>query len=575
MVRMRSSLQTTVGARRMPQRQPGIEARWYSIAVVSIALALGSCSSGEPPGGASSKNLRLMTAQQYTNSLATVFGEDIADSVPAPLPPTPRTDGLLSSGASSVGVNSDQLGQLQQAAVAVAAQVIDAEHREYLVNCTPADAKKRDDTCAESFLQKTGRLLYRRPLEPALLKQLTADAGEAADQLEDFYAGLAIALEGMLVSYEFLFIGDETEPGKHGDIVPLDAYSLASRLSFFLWNSGPDDFVLDAAASGDILSERGRAKVVNYMLDSPYLERGMRAFFDDWMEFNRFDSLAKDAMEYPMVSGVTLADAREQTLRTVIDHLLVKELDYRDLFTTRTTFVSRHLALIYGVPTKGEEWMEYEFPKDSPREGLLTHVSFLASHAHPARSSPTLRGKALREVFLCQHVPPAPPNVDFSKLNDAPPEATARERLDIHSTNPSCAGCHKIMDPMGLALENFDGAGLYRETQKGGSVIDTSGSLDGVAFKDIHGLNSALRNHPNLSSCLVSRLYSYGVGGMGSKREEKATLDFITDRFVKADYRLKAALKSIAMSTAFANVRSQNTVGTAGAATPSTAQNRS
>jgi len=125
-VRMRSSLQATAGTCRVPQHQPGIETKWYSTAVVCIALSLGGCSSGEPPGAASSKNLRLMTAQQYTNSLATVFGQDIADSVPAPLPPTPRTDGLLSSGASSVGVNSDQLGQLQQAAVAVAAQVIDA-----------------------------------------------------------------------------------------------------------------------------------------------------------------------------------------------------------------------------------------------------------------------------------------------------------------------------------------------------------------------------------------------------------------------------------------------------------------
>src|SRR6185312_13621122 len=147
------------------------------------------------------------------------------------------------------------------------------------------------------------------------------------------------------------------------------------------------------------------------------------------------------------------------------------------------------------------------------RKGLLTQISFLAAHSHPGRSSPTLRGKALREILLCQPVPRPPANVDFSAVENPDPSLhTARDRLGLHRKNPVCAGCHKITDPMGLALENFDGAGIYRETEKG-SAIDVSGTLDGKDFHDVAGLGVALHDHPALTSCLVKRAYSYASGG--------------------------------------------------------------
>jgi len=238
----------------------------------------------------------------------------------------------------------------------------------------------------------------------------------------------------------------------------------------------------------------------------------------------------------------------------VIDHLITKKEDYRDLFTTRETFMSMNLASVYGVPTV-DGWVPYTFPEGSPRTGLLTQVSFLAQHAHPARSSVTRRGKALRELLLCQIVPSPPPNVDFSKLDDPDPSLrTARERLKVHVTNPSCAGCHKIMDPMGFALEHFDGAGEYRATEKG-APLDTSGSLDGVAFKDLGGLNKALHDHPALPSCLISREYSYGTGGPIAIAGDKATIEYFKGRFAKAGYRLPDLLRDIALSNAFSEVK--------------------
>jgi hypothetical protein len=181
-------------------------------------------------------------------------------------------------------------------------------------------------------------------------------------------------------------------------------------------------------------------------------------------------------------------------------------------------------------------------------------VSFLAAHSHAVRSSPTLRGKALRELFLCQEVPDPPPNVDFSALEEAEGAATARERLAVHNENPSCAGCHLITDPMGLALEHFDGAGRWRETENG-AELDVSGELDGVTYDDVEGLAEALRDHPKLSACLVDRVYAWGTGGPVSPRHDRPVLERLEARFVAAEYRLPALLRAVASSAAFRTVR--------------------
>ncbi|MDH4073827.1 MAG: DUF1588 domain-containing protein, partial [Gammaproteobacteria bacterium] len=190
----------------------------------------------------------------------------------------------------------------------------------------------------------------------------------------------------------------------------------------------------------------------------------------------------------------------------------------------------------------------------SHRHGLLTHVSFLAANSHAVRSSPTLRGKALRQLFLCQKVPDPPPNVDFSALEDAGDVETARERLNVHNTNPSCAGCHLITDPMGLSLENFDGAGRYRATENG-AELDISGELDGAFYDDVAGLAGAMRNHPKLASCLVNRLYAYGTGGPVELRYDRETLDWFTERFAGGGHRLRHLLRELTLSRAFTNVR--------------------
>lgn len=534
--------------------------RSFTAALASTCLTFGAAGAEsvpadakptEPATAATPARVRLISQDQYLNTLAYIFGPDI--QIAPHFAPFRRTDGLLQVGASSAGVTTAQMQEFQRTAGAMADLVLSPEHRNFLVPCTPKRENAADARCAAQFLSSVGRLLYRRPLTKPELDKLVAGAGSTADRMKDFYAGLSVALEGLLVSPDTLFVIDSTEPDPASPgHQRLDSYSLASRLSFFLWNAAPDDQLLKMAASGELKNPDGLARAVDYLLASPRLETGVRALFDDMLGFDDFAALSKDPAIYPSFVGDTVQDAREQTLRIIVDHLLVRKADYRDLFTTRHIFISPSLGPLCGV-TAPPGWTPYEIPAGSPRVGLLTQIAFLASHAHPGRSSATRRGKALRELLLCQVVPRPPPNVDFSVVTDPKsPFHTARERLIAHRQNPVCAGCHKITDPIGLALENFDGAGQYRATERG-APIDASGNLDGKAFNDPQGLAQALHDAPGLTACMVRRAFAYGTGGE-TKANDKPLLQYLNAQFAEAQYRVPDLLRTIAMSHAFSHV---------------------
>jgi hypothetical protein len=407
-------------------------------------------------------------------------------------------------------------------------------------------------------LSRAGRLLFRRPLTDHEVASEVAAAGEATRKLKNFYAGLGLSLAAMLESPQFLFRQEIAEPDPdHAGAWRLDAYSKASRLSFFLWNAAPDPELLAAAERGDLNSKSGLDKQVDRMLASSRLESGVRAFFTDMLSFDQFDTLAKDPTLYPKFTFKVLGDAQEQTLRTVIDHLLTQKADYRDLFTTRKTFLSPILASIYRVPVEFPEgqpnpWVAYEFPADMPQAGILSEASFVALHSQPGRSSATVRGKALREVLLCQKVPDPPGNVNFNLVQDTanPNYKTARQRLKAHATQPTCVGCHKLMDPVGLALENFDTIGGYR-LQENGAAIDASGELDGVKFDDVVGLGRAVHDNPATPACAVNRVYEFAVGHKPNRAEAEWMKADLQKQFTDSGYKFPDLLRAIATSDAF------------------------
>ena len=502
----------------------------------------------EPPMPGGPATMRLISADQYANTMHTLFGEDI--DVRVNFPSLQRKQGLVSLSASTAAMTSGALEQFDRGARAIAAQVLDEAHRPTLVPCTQRAAS--DQECASKFFARVGRFLYRRPLTAAELQTYVAMADKAAQSTGDFYAGLSFSLAGMLTSPEFLYITEiaEPDPDRPGRY-RLDAFSKASRLSLFLWNALPDDLLLTAAETGRLHDRDELERQIERMLASPQLELGVRAFFSDLLRIDDFKVLSKDPVIYPAFTYAVSQSVHEQTLRMITRQLLLERGDYRQLFTAHQTLINRVLGPLYQVPVPAEandQWIAHELKPDESA-GVLTTLGFLASHSHPGRSSPTRRGMAIREIFLCQKVPDPPPSVDFAKFESLSGHKTARDRLAAHSVDPVCGGCHKLTDPAGLALENFDGAGLFR-TEENKTAIDARGAFDGKAFTGAAGLGKVVSEHPALASCLPTRLYAYGAGRETAK-PDREWLAWITRRFVADDYRLPDLLRQIAASDGF------------------------
>jgi len=532
-----------------------------AFALTAAGVAGSALASTDVPSvpGARLVGMRRITQDQYRQIIADVFGKTI--KLGGRFEPDQRDAGLLAVGASQVSVTASGFEQYDDMARAIAAQVVDEQHRSVTVPCIPRSVQATDDACAGKFLGSVGRMLYRRPLSQRELAAEVKIASDVADRLHDFYAGLSMALTGMLESAQFLF-RQEVATADAGDPshLALDSYSKATRLSFLLWNSGPDPLLLDAAEHGELDTTAGLSKQVDRMLASPRLVSGVRAFFADMLGFTAFEGLAKDPVLYPKFSARVAADAQEQTLRTIVDLLLRQNGDYRDLFTTQTTFLTPLLGAIYKIPLTTPDdlpdgWVRYEFPQAAGQAGIITQASFVALHSQPGRSSPTVRGKALREVLLCQKVPDPPGNVNFALVQDTsnPAFKTARQRLTAHRSEATCAGCHKIMDPIGLALENFDTTGAFRSLENG-MPIDVSGEIDGLKFANAQELGKAIHDNPAATACIVNRMYSYGIGRSATKEESSWIHTNLSKDFASGGYEIKALLRAMATSDQFYRV---------------------
>ena len=507
----------------------------------SLILAIATFSAVESMAVAAMEpadvSLVRLSSDQYVRTIRDVFGPGVKVRENK-VAPGIRDEGLLAIGMRKMTVGSASLEQYEETARDIARQVFDARRRATLVGCSPKSEAAPDVKCATSFVQRVGLHLFRRPLTDAEVSGYVAMHDSVARSRKSFYDGMQSALVGLLIAPDLLFRVENTvvDPS-NPNVLRLDAWSMASRLSFFLWDSPPDAELLAAAGSGALLTPQGLNAQVDRLLMSPRIAEGTRAFFSDTLGFDGFATHAVDTTLYPKFTKHVSEDAGEQTMRTIVDHLLVKNRPYGDLFVTRDTFLTPALAAVYGVPLPRSQelggavpWVPYQFPEGDPRVGILTQASFLSLNSHPGTTSITLRGKALREKLLCQKVPPPPGNIDFSLVTNVHNDQlrTARKRLNAHSADAMCAGCHKITDPIGFALENFDTASAFRTHEQGDS-IDTSGNLDGKPFSNIKELAQLLRVSPAANSCIVNRAYAFGV----QRRPEKTEREWLTKTYAE------------------------------------------
>jgi hypothetical protein len=450
--------------------------------------------------------LRRLSAAQYQNVVRELLGPVELTVV---LEPDTVLNGFVEIAAARATISPSAMEKYEAAAFELATQALAATRRETLVGCTPAGVT--DATCTRDFITRFGRRAFRRPLSDEEITRYATIAEDAATTLNDFYAGIEFAVAGILQSPHFLFRVEIGEPDPGDDTrLRYGNYEMASRLSFLFWNTMPDDTLLDAAEAGELVDAAGLTAQLDRLIDDPRTRAAMNNFHGERLGIESLAAITKDAELYPDMSEALGTAMREDILRT-LDYLMFEtDADYRDVFDTRVAFVDGELAELYGVAAPASGTERAELPADGLRLGLLGKAGLLAFNAHVRNTSPTLRGKFVRERVLCQSIP-APPNDVSTVIPEPNPDApTMRDRLEAHRSVARCAGCHALMDPIGLAFENFDAIGAYRETDNG-HAIDTSGDIDGMAFGDPRELATLLRDLPTASECLVRQLYRYAV----------------------------------------------------------------
>ena len=492
-----------------------------------------------PAAGSRIVALRRISEAQYRNTIADIFGPDVI--VAGRFEPVVRpVHELIASGAHDASISPAGLEQFDAMARNIAVQVFDEKRRAQFVPCRPQDATKADQACAAATLAPLGRYLFRRPLNAAEQAVYVNMAGQGAGPTGSFYKGLELALSAMLVSPKFLYLVETGEPDPaHPGILRLDDYSRASRLSYTLWNTTPNETLLKAAAEHRLTDPAQLDGIARHMVESPRFEQAVRAFFSDMLLFEQFDNLSFDSVVFPYYNPQVGQAMPEQMLRTIVDHLVTRNGDYRQLFTTPHTFMTRTLGGLYHVPvTKPTGWVPYDFAPGDDRAGLLGQAGLLALYSTPGRSSPTKRGRAIRELLLCEPVPNPPGNVNQIAVQDTTNKAmpTARIRLTAHVTDPNCAGCHKLTDPVGLSLERFDGIGGYRATENG-VPIDNSGLLDDIKFTGAMGLGKTLAASPDSTMCVASRALEYARGIPSDN--DSALVEALEKRFAADGYNFR------------------------------------
>ncbi|MES2157889.1 MAG: DUF1592 domain-containing protein [Pseudomonadota bacterium] len=529
--------------------------------IAALALGLTACAAEKAPHSASVAEpsfaplkeplgqivaMRRLTEAQYRNSIADIFGPDIR--VAGRFEPIVRpVHELIATGAASSTISPAGLEQFDAMARAIAAQIFDADHRAQFMPCAPRDAAVPDPDCAARVLLPVGRALFRRAMTQEEVAAYVMMAGQATQSSASFHKGLELALAAMLVSPHFLYVVEsaEADPDSPSDM-RLDNLARASRLSFLLWNTTPNETLLKAAEQGQLTDPAQLAAIAQRMVRSPRLEDGVRAFFADMLLFEKFDEMAKDQIVYPRFNPDVASALSEQMLRMIVDQLVTQQGDYRDLFTTRRTFINRALGPLYQAKvTSTQGWVPYEFAAGDDRAGLLGQAGFLALYAHSGRSSPTLRGRAIRELLLCQPVPNPPGNVNFTAVQDVTSTAmpTAKMRLTAHNSDPVCAACHRITDPLGLPLEKFDGIGAFRR-QENGAPIDTAGLFEGTAFQGNVGLGKALATSKSTTECVAGRAFQYATGRV--PEDDGVLAGGIEQDFAKDGYRIQSLFLRVA-----------------------------
>ncbi len=503
-----------------------------------------ACTTDLPP----STPLRRLTRFEYRNSVSDLLGvsTNAVDSLPAD---------------SSDGFDNNAILQtapeLLVEKYVLVSEALAAEAVKDLSELTQCSSAISDRACATQFAQTFGRRAFRRAISSADEAMFIAayDAGSAGGT---HAKGIEVMVRMALQSPNFIY-RLETNSNSSRASTPLDSYEIATRLSYFLWGSTPSDKLLDTAAKGELSTKQQIGDMAREMLSSPKARASVTNFLSQWSSINKLNTIAKNTSLFPNYSDDVL-EAMKKELPFFVNHMFAtRDVTLSTLFTSNKAFVSGPLADIYDLDLPSDDTdapFQVNLPSEQGRSGLFTQAGFLAVQAHPDQTSPVLRGKFVRTSLLCDPPPPPPDDLDISvpELSEAP---TARERASLHlSAGGSCNGCHTLMDPIGLAFENFDAIGQYRETESG-EQIDASGeilfakdpSLEG-GFVGVKPLASMLANSSQVQSCVADHMFRYASGRFENS-EDSCSTDKIKTSFIASGGDLLELMIAMTQTDAF------------------------
>jgi hypothetical protein len=490
--------------------------------------------------------LHRLTAQQYKNALEDLLGMSPADLAQVTLEDDSRLSGLTAIGATTTAISARGTELLEQAADQALTRIFaDAARRTALTGCEPTQS-----SCLQGFISRFGRRAWRRPMVQAEVSRYVAVAQVGATKLGDPWVGLKFGVMALLQSPHFIYRVELGQPVPNDSSRrELSPYELASRLSFFLTNRGPDDALLDAAEKNQLSRAEDLAAQAQRLIGSPRAAVAMEHFYSDYLDLESLDGLAKDGAAFPAFNDALKAGMKAETVQTLRALTFDEQADFRTVFTTRTTFLTPALAALYGLPAANGRG-EYAA---NTRAGLLMHASLLSLNSHQNSTSPTKRGKFLRETILCQSIPDPPPGA-MTTLPAATPGGTMRKRLEQHVKDPACNSCHMLMDPIGLALENFDAIGKFRDNDRG-AAIDASGKLDDIAYGGPLELAKVVSEHEGVPACFTTTLLRQAAGDLLKNATEEAVSGVVAGKFKEARYSVRALLLALVTQPAFRFVR--------------------
>jgi hypothetical protein len=537
--------------------------RWFGPTAIVFVSAGAACVGqiGDPLGGPGAQPLscdgttispgtapiRRMTNFEYNNTVRDLLGDT---TQPANSFPPDEVSNGFNNQAETLVVTDLLVQSYMTAAEGLAATA--ATNLTTFVGCDPSSIGAA--TCGAQFIQSFGKKAFRRPLDAGGTALLTGVFTSALSTW-DFPTAIQLVVQTALESPRFLYrfesgMPDPSAPG----VSKLDAYEVASRLSYLLWGSMPDATLM-AAADADALGTPALvAAQAKRMLADPKARDVIQNFHDQWLQLDQLASANKDTTLFPKYTPALETTWKAETLAFVTDVIIDQHGDLGTLLSAPYTMMNADVAAFYGIsggPT-GSTFVHVDLDP-TQRAGLVTQPSILALTAHSNETSPTLRGKFVREQLLCEPVRPPPPGIVI-----APPApmagATTRQQYSEHATNPYCATCHDLMDPIGFGLENYDPLGLWRTTDQG-QPIDDSGDITGS--KDADGtfaggvtLAQRLSTSNEVRACVVSQWFTYAQGRPVTNADACSTGD-LQAAFAASNYDIQALLVALTQTDAF------------------------